>query len=61
MRKLMTNLAWVPFGFPLGWISARVADGKFEVALLDLLGCLALIGLLSLVGWLEDRSHPRSP
>ncbi len=61
MKKLIENMAWLPFGFPLGWVAARVADGQYQIALFDLLGCLALIGLLSFVGWLEDRSHPRIP
>lgn len=50
----MANLvraSTVPFGAPIGWIAARLAEGQWEIALFDIAFCLALIGVISLFGF----------
>lgn len=48
------------YGFPMGWIAARIAEGNYKLAVVDIIVVLALLGALSLVDYLEGR-WPTTP
>jgi hypothetical protein len=52
MKKISEILVGAPFGFPLGWAAARINDGQYAIAAMDLISCLAV---LCLVTWLSER------
>lgn len=50
VKKLIKEMTWFPFGFPLGWIASRISDGRYDIAALDLVGCVVIVGIMYLVG-----------
>lgn len=44
LKQIERILYGVPFGFPMGWVAARISEGNYGLALWDI-GCIFLIAL----------------
>lgn len=46
LKVLIKALEGIPYGFPIGWVAARAAEGDYRRAAIDTLACISMIGVL---------------
>jgi len=43
-KHLIKILECAPYGFPIGWVAARVSEGNYRLAAIDALAFVAMVG-----------------
>lgn len=49
MMKRLIAISSVPFGVPIGWIAARIAEGKYQIAAIDAVSIIFILAVLILI------------
>lgn len=52
LQTIERILYGAPFGFPLGWIAARLTEGQYKLAFWDAIGvCVLVLPIMILNRW----------